>query len=84
MTQNKINNDTVMTQMIEEHEMRLCAQCVQEDIGIHNVMKREMKDTKKDPRRISRDTICQMENIMDWIDYPSRSYTGEGNIIEHY
>lgn len=46
-----IKYDTV--DMIEQHRISLCTQCVQEGIGIHNMMKREMKDFKKDTSRLS-------------------------------
>lgn len=48
-----IKYGTVIVYMIEEHRMSLCAQYVQEVIGIYNIMKREMKDFQKDTNRIS-------------------------------
>lgn len=42
--------------------MRLCAQYVQEGMGIHNMMKKEINDTKNDTSRISRDEKCSNSN----------------------
>lgn len=42
--------------------MRLCAQYVQEGMEIHNMTKRETKDTKKDTGGISRDEKYNISN----------------------